>query len=284
MTDIHYNFVLLLLTAYLVRNLRKNNLSAVSSIVCGVLAGLAFSIKIIGIIVGFWLFIAAILYRRITRPVKQKLVEPIMIALVSSLITIYGLNPHFWPSAKILDARLITHETRSILVEFKRSSFETEQFSNRYPQLSNLARVLEFPRLFLRWNDQMKGQKTKFSGEFKGNRLLLIQKRLFWDYSSFPLEFVFFAVGITVCGIRLRRSFMTRKTEPAVIPFCYFFINYIFMLLFLDIDWDRYFLPVVIASKIIVAIGISSVIDFVSSRISNSYQDPRAVQERIEGS
>jgi hypothetical protein len=94
---------------------------------------------------------------------------------------------------------------------------------------------------------------------------LLIQKRLFWDYSSFPLEFVFFAYGIIICGIRARMAFVNGKADPAVIPLCYFFINYLFILLVLEVDWDRYFLPTVIANKILVAIGISNLVGLVCS-------------------
>jgi 4-amino-4-deoxy-L-arabinose transferase-like glycosyltransferase len=276
MTDVHYNFFLLALAAYLLQTLQKNKSLLVSNGVCGVVAGLAFSVKITGIVLGCCFFLAVIFYKRLTHSITRGVTPAIVIFVASSLVIIYGLNPNFWPSGRVLSARLLSYETKSVLTDFPRDNYQREEFGQRYPQLSNLSRLLEFSRLFLRWNNQMKGQKIAFSGEFRGNRLLLIQKRLFWDYSSVPLEFVFLAYGIIICGIRMRMAFVHEKADPAVIPLCYFFINYLFILLVLEVDWDRYFLPTVIASQILAAIGISNLVGLVCSVSNKTTTTPRS--------
>jgi len=65
------------------------------------------------------------------------------------------------------------------------------------------------------------------------------------------------------------RGYSTRSTvqPPAVICF-------------LDVDWDRYFLPTVIASKILVAIGISTLFGVVSAGFANTFPVLRRAAQR----
>lgn len=60
-------------------------------------------------------------------------------------------------------------------------------------------------------------------------------------------------------ALALRRSLSTREIAPLVIPFLYFVINYAFILTFMELNWGRYYLPTVIASKVLVAVGIYEV-------------------------
>jgi hypothetical protein len=282
MTDIHYNFFLLGLAAYSIWAMRNNKSLFLTSVVCGLIAGLAFSVKITGIIIGCLFFLAIIIYRHRTQSTTRGLTVVIVMFAVSSLAIIYGLNPNFWPSASVINGSRIVHEMKSVLMDSQKHNYQGERLAPQYPQLSNLSRLLEFPLLFSRWNRQMEGQKVKFSGDFKGNRLLSIQKRLFWDFASIPFEFVFFAVGIVVCGARVRIASRNGKVDLAIVPLCYFDLNYFFVLLVLEVDWDRYFLPTVIASKILVAIGFSALVALILSTFSHSIGFSSATHKSVE--
>jgi len=94
------------------------------------------------------------------------------------------------------------------------------------------------------------------SASWNDNRFASFHQRSLLNYSSFFLEWIFLIVGIAACCSAFRRPLSTREIAPLLIPFLYFVINYAFILTFMELNWGRYYLPTVIASKLLVAVGI----------------------------
>ena len=105
--------------------------------------------------------------------------------------------------------------------------------------------------------------KEQGSAKWTGNRLITLHRRLFGGYLSFSFEWIFFYIGVTVLCLRVIISLRNRELLLWTIPLLYFVINYFFILLLLKLNWGRYYLPTVIASKAIIAAGIYQSIKFI---------------------
>jgi 4-amino-4-deoxy-L-arabinose transferase-like glycosyltransferase len=265
MTDIFYNFFLLCgcLASVLLLKLNQKFRLLSASLMCGVLAGLASSVKITGVIIGGLLFLCVVLYKkRISGLTKKDLTTYITTFSFSAIVIIYLLNPFFWPSFKNIDVKSIVQEARSLYEEVIHKKFSQENFSARYPQLSNLARPLEFPYMFIRWNNFMNEQVGRRLANWHENRLVTFHKKLLGSFSTFFLKWIFFYIGITLCIVRMIASLRNRKLFLWSIPLFYFAVNYFFILL-LKLNWNRYFLPSIMASGVIIAGGVYESIIFI---------------------
>jgi 4-amino-4-deoxy-L-arabinose transferase-like glycosyltransferase len=267
MTDVFYNFFLLAgclalvaLSKTLARspsNNKRTSRAVILVCVCGVLAGLACSVKITGLVIAGGVFLAVMIqqYRfRVPRSQRKEFVFRVAAFSFCALLTVYALNPYFWPSWRDVHAKVIIQEvhalkSRGIVAGLSRQN-------GNYPQLANLAQPLQFPRLFFRWRSMMEHDKKP--SEWQGNRFLTFHQNLFSYRMNLPGEFIFIGIGIVV---------LLRKNSPAgqpeydrarVIPLLYFAFNYVFILLFMIDNWPRYYLPTMIAGHLIAAVGICS--------------------------
>ena len=102
---------------------------------------------------------------------------------------------------------------------------------------------------------------------WNGNRFASLHQRLLIEYSTFVLEWVFLVIGIAVCCGAVWTSIGSKETTTLVIPLLYFAINYLFIVAFLELNWDRYYLPTIVASRILIAVGIYEVVRRVSERV-----------------
>lgn len=262
-TDIHYNFfsLSLALSTVLILKGRKKSYMMLASSCSGILAGLAAAVKITGIIIGGSLFLAVVLYKGMLGKLEKRDVGlSISLFAFLSVSTIYLLNPYFWPSFDTINGKVIIYELQSLSKEFAAGEVRGSGIRERYPQLSNLSNVLEFPNMFLKWRSFMREQRTIWkSASWNGNRFASFHQRLLLSYASFFLEWTFLIIGIAACFTTLRGSFGTKEIAPLFLPFLYFVINYVFILTFMELNWARYYLPTVIASKVLVAVGIYEV-------------------------
>jgi 4-amino-4-deoxy-L-arabinose transferase-like glycosyltransferase len=277
MTDIFYNFFLLCgcLASVLFLKLNQKFRLLSASVICGVLAGLASSVKITGVIIGGLLFLCVVLYKkRISGLIKKDIITYITAFSFSAIVIIYLLNPFFWPSFKTIDGKSIVQESRSLYEEVVRIKFSQESFSARYPQMSNLARPLEFPYMFIRWNNLINAQVGLGLSNWHGNRLFTIHKRLFGNFSTFFLKWIFFCIGITLCIVRMITSLRNREVLLWNIPLFYFAVNYFFILLLLKLNWNRYFLPSIMASALIIAGGVYESIIFIYHYLCQKISSP----------
>ncbi len=259
MTDVYYNFFLLcgcLSSVFLLRRCQDSNSLLVSSIY-GCFAGLASSVKITGLLLAGLHFVLIILYIKMTckLPIKNA-IQYLAVFFFSALIIIYSLNPYFWPSFKEINGEQVIKEVKTIYSEVKTGEMKTENMQEKYPQLSNLSHPLEFPYLFVRWNKLMDNQLKNYAWTWKENRLRVLHESLFIGLSTFPLEWCFFCIGMFFYGRTCVNAFHKRQLIKSVSPFLFFLVNYVFILAFMKISWDRYYLPPIIASKLIVAAGI----------------------------
>ena len=277
MTDIFYNFFLLCgcLASVLFLKLNQKFRLLSASVICGVLAGLASSVKITGVIIGGLLFLCVVLYKkRISGLIKKDIITYITAFSFSAIVIIYLLNPFFWPSFKTIDGKSIVQESRSLYEEVVRIKFSQESFSARYPQMSNLARPLEFPYMFIQWNNFMNAQVGLGLTNWHGNRLVTFHKKLLGGFSTFFLKWIFFYIGITLCIVRMITSLRNREVLLWNIPLFYFAVNYFFILLLLKLNWNRYFLPSIMASALIIAGGVYESIIFIYHYLCQKISSP----------
>jgi 4-amino-4-deoxy-L-arabinose transferase-like glycosyltransferase len=269
MTDITYNFFLICLGLWallLLPKVSKKRMVFVS-ILFGALSGLACSVKITGIVVGSLFFTAMLIYKYTVHKNKKEMLLFLVAFFFSALAIVYILNPLFWPDFPMTRGSLLIHELTSFPGELKKiiaareipEGNTLEMYIEKYPQVTNLSHVFMFPYLFVKWNSFMNNQKNSPSASWHGNRLQTFHKSLFIKHSTFVLEGFFLLVGIIICSNTMYNALKNNELALCGIPFLYFLSNYIFILIFMKINWGRYYLSTIIASKIIIAVGIYGV-------------------------
>lgn len=268
LTDLPYNFFLLCacLASIVWLQQSRPRYILVTSFLYGSLIGLASSVKITGVLVGGLFFFSIILYKQIIGNLKLKdAVKCFATFSFSAIAIIYLLNPFFWVSLKEIRGTEVFLEVTTFYQEVQEGKFQKENFKNEYPQLANFSHLLEFPLMFARWNKLMNNQlrEPKFAAQWGENRFITFHQTFLEDNSSFPLEFLFLFLGIILYGSKIANSIHTGTFFKGTAPFFYFVVNYVFILLFMKLNWHRYYLPTLIASKIIVAGGIYESIKFI---------------------
>ena len=263
MTDIHYNFFLLALclTVLLFTKTLNKKHAVLFGLVCGVLAGLACSVKVTGIVIGTSLFAgaAAIFFYRKKLNIKEITLSFGAFAL-SALVVIYALNPYFWISWKDVQGKAVIQQVRMLSNDLKNGDLRFNRARERYPHVYNL---LKFPLMFPRWSRVMEAQTEIPSSRWGGNRFLSIHKHLFVEYAGFPFEWIFFVIGILFYIPYFRNRYAAQaiqQNDRSLIPLLYFLINYLFILAFLKLNWERYYLPTIIADRLVIALGLYALI------------------------
>lgn len=259
MTDVYYNFFLLcacLSSLFLLQRCQGRNNLLVSGIY-GCFVGLACSVKITGLLLAGLHFVLIILYIKMTCRLPMKnAIQYLAAFLFSALMVIYLLNPYFWPAFREIRGGQVIKEVKTIYKEVKSGEIKNENMQEKYPQLSNLSHPLEFPYMFVRWNNLMEQQINHDPKGWKEHRLKLNCNNLFIAFSTFPLEWCFLCIGLFFYGRNIVNAFYNKELIESFSPFLYFLVNYVFILMFMKLNWDRYYLPTIIASKLIVAAGI----------------------------
>ena len=227
LTDIHYNLFLACLGAaallLVLDRYRKRLLPAAG--VCGVLTGLVCSVKILGILVGTLLFLSVLVYRRAAAGLEnRRAIRCLLIFWGSALSVVYLLNPYYWPLQ------------------------------------SRFSHLLEFPQLFRRWHWLQVRQEMLPVSSWHGNRLWTLHERLFIDLASFRFEWMFLIAGAVVCSRKIARAARMRQTSAWSVPLLCFLANYFILLALVRLNWDRYYLPAVIAGRTLAAAGIYEIV------------------------
>jgi 4-amino-4-deoxy-L-arabinose transferase-like glycosyltransferase len=236
--------------------------------ICGVLAGLACSVKITGLAIAGVIFLAAMIQQYAFRAPRAQWKEFFLSVAAFSfcaLITVYALNPYFWPSWHDFHAQALIQEVRAL-----KSGGIVAGVSHpngNYPQLANLAQPLQLPRLYFRWRSMMEHDKKP--SEWQGNRFLTFHKNLFSYRMNLPGEFIFIGLGIFALLRKNPRTAPLGTAPPEaaspnddrtrMIPLLYFAFNYLFILLFMIDNWPRYYLPTMIAGHLLAAVGLCAV-------------------------
>ena len=272
-TDITYNLFLLCLglSALLLLSKVSRKRMICVSILCGVISGLACSVKIIGIVTGSLFFLAMLFYKYTLHKNRKEILLFLVTFCFFALFIVYVLNPLFWPDFPAIRGSLLIHELKSFPDELREimaareipERNTLEMYIENYPQVTNLSRVFIFPYLFVKWNTFMNNQKILPSSSWHGNRLLTFHQSLLVRYSTFILEGIFLLLGIIICLKKLYISLRNKELTLWSIPFLYFISNYIFILIFMKLNWSRYYLSTITASKLIIAVGIYGVSTYI---------------------
>jgi hypothetical protein len=274
MADVSYNLFLisLCLCAFPFLKYRSRKALILSTLLFGVISGFATSVKIMGLTIGILFFLSLCFYKSFFHAIrKTEFVSYLMIFGLASTVVIYVLNPVFWPSFRQMDASAIIRESVAITKNFNGIYRDTraitaspsgknvkefvEAYSDQYPQLFNLSHVFIFPGLFFKWNFEM-NQRARAEDTWEGKRFMVFHRNLLVTYASFPFEWIFLAIGIASISRRIYFSLRTGEPTFWIIPLAYFIVNYGFIIALMKVNWDRYYLPTVIATQMVVGVGL----------------------------
>lgn len=277
MTDVFYNFFLLagcLGLVALSKSFSNTSSTSPSGVthkrralilicVCGVLAGLACSVKITGLVIAGMLFLAVMIQQhgfRVARSQRKEFVLIVAAFSFCALLTVYALNPYFWPSWRDFNTKALIQEVQAL--KSRGIVAGVSHPNGNYPQLANLGQPLQLPLLYFRWRSMMEHDKKPF--EWQGNRFLTFHKNLFSCQMNLPGEFIFIGLGIFALLRKNPRTAPLGIAPPEydrarMIPLLYFAFNYVFILLFMIDNWARYYLPTMIAGHLLAAVGVCAV-------------------------
>jgi hypothetical protein len=279
MTDAFYNFFLLSVCLTLVITAKVRNKKAILPLVCltGVLTALACSVKITGILLGTGFFLGVIGWRFWrARAGKKEMALTLAAFFVCCLGTVYILNPFFWPSWSQMNGGEVVRELKSFshdvstkkIIPWHRQDLQQAIFE--YPQLRNLSHPVEFPLLFGRWSHELRRHLDVGLANWHGNRLVCLHQTLF--QLSVPLapasdgSLAVNGVGWVVNGVAFLLAVLTvagvyflalsgRSNGTYVVLLVCLCVNYLLIVLFMGLNWDRYYLPTMISAELVAAVG-----------------------------
>ena len=282
MTDVHYNlFVVLLCSCSFILIYESERRKLVAGTLAFALVGaLTFSVKINGAAVASALFVGVILYKASVHTIRWKdAANLIAIFVVVSVFISILLNPFFWPTERTLEPGTLLNEARAlgrtshegkiqladVLKKFlpcepcaslwdASTEGQQQEFRGEYPQLSNLAHLVELPAMFFKWKVYEEGLLLQYPDA--RNNTWSFNRDLFFRYATFPLDLFFLFLGLWVLAKDSLLAWRKRKESISFVPILFFTINYCLSLMFINLNWDRYYLPAIISSNVLVAIGL----------------------------
>jgi hypothetical protein len=226
MTDAAYNFLLLtevLAAAAIIGSRNITDLTRLAA-VAGVCVGLASSVKVSGYVIGLPLVLFAFAYRfgsgrDLVERNQHGLIRCVAIFGIVAFSILVALNPTFWPTGPADAWRLVG-------------------------PIATLSA----------WDRYMASQAELGLGEWTASRFVDIHSSIFVEHASLAMD-VLFVVGAIVLVRRALSSLRSRIPDPGAIALAYFLINYFVLVLFLRLNWDRYYLPIHIAMAVIAGVG-----------------------------
>ncbi len=289
MTDVEYNLLLVAGLPLMARILnspsRRSDL--VLAALFGLVAGVASSIKISGLPLFGLAYVLLLAIRELQdRRGLRRLAENCALFVLVGVSCIYALNPFYWPEVSKIHPSAAAREARALLFEGKRvelgapflvyagARYDRRRIIEQFPQLYNLLRPLEFPAHYLRWNTDQTLQASRHP--WPGQRLQVIARRLFIDFTSFPMEWIFLLWGAASCWARVVAEWRAGRVSPYLVPLFWFALNLAIVLLAVRVYGDRYFLPTVIAERILVAVGLWSALGWLRDRFGTRFQSATA--------
>lgn len=259
MADIYYClFLLLLAVLTILLFMASNSLQvALVSSLCGVMAGLACSTAITGTIVTVSMFALIVAYKsRIFKLWVRQVGRALAFFCVAALTTIYLLNPYCWVARNNETQHTSLAGSTSLAVNKSVPPAVAGLNQGAIIPALDFSPLLEFPRLCIRWKEFFKSLPVKANESWQGNPAQFLSQRSLLPYSSFPGEWIFLLLGIVLCLSKVREAWQRQEVDLMVVALVYFLVNYLCILLLVQVTWDRYYLPAVIGSKFLVGAGI----------------------------
>jgi hypothetical protein len=93
-------------------------------------------------------------------------------------------------------------------------------------------------------------------GEWRGNHLVDMHRSIFVEYSNWGVN-ILFLLGLLVCARRCVVSMRRGVADVSFVLVAYFLCNYLLLIGFLRLNWDRYYVPIEVAMRVIAAIGVA---------------------------
>ncbi len=226
----------------------------------GVLAGLACSVKVTGIVLG-GLVLLPLIFLKVRRPLPEwrRVVAAGCAYAVAALITVYALNPFFWPTLSTgVEADLAVAATPSKVIwkDLSRVTYDRSAIEYAYPRASAVMRPLEFPILFLRWNSLLESQLEDFKSP--PPTLASYHARLFGEFALFPGDVLLVLAGCAACVLRIRGAWIGGRLSRCAVPLSFGALNYIFWTATTRVELNRYYLSPLIALQLLAGIGIAA--------------------------
>jgi hypothetical protein len=270
MPDIHYCLLLVgaaLIGAVLVsqgppvpdsdRGAWKRNIPIRMVIAGGVLVGMATSIKVTGLVVGGPTLLGAVLYRGLALGARlREMVWSALMLAAAIAVTILLLNPLYWPEPHKIEMPALAAEVGTLPHVIASGGVRSICHRDR-PQIANLCRLIAFPTMYPRWKEQLARYKPKNEDWYFSRRpYAAIHTALLRTFATVPGEWIFLPIGLAFCVKRALEGVRRGRGDPAVVAAFFFAANYALLILFLPLDWDRYYLTLVVAGKVVIAIGV----------------------------
>lgn len=259
--DAYYNFFLLCVflgSTALATVARGPRLIAMGAL-AGVAGGLACSVRITGLPLATATVVGVLVYRHaVTRGTRRDVMLPVAAFLCVALLAVVALNPFLWPSFDGASPGALARELQSLSRDIVAREVDAASIPTRYPRLAGLARPLYLFVVPLRWNTLMQWQVRHMGSGWGSDRMKyrVFHRTLFIDLATFPGEWMLLAVGLVCCANRVRISLREGAVSLRAVPLIYFLCHYLFILASMKLNWSRYYLPTVIAGRVIAAIGI----------------------------
>jgi 4-amino-4-deoxy-L-arabinose transferase-like glycosyltransferase len=270
MTDIYYNLFLLagcVAISLTVRSSSKRR-DLLLAAACGMLGGLASAVKITGFLLVGAVYAVVHIFREIRErgpvgPVAQRLT----VFTATALACIYALNPFYWPELDKIEPRELSREIRQIAsgdvgVEFSNPLltqlgsiiYGRREIIAAFPQTYNIARPLEFPVQFMRWKRLWEKQEKLIP--WPDSRFPVSMKKMAIELTAFPFEWIFLLCGVVYCARSTHLGWKAGQVSPRVVVLVWLGLIVAGVLAAAPRPEDRFFLPGVIATRILVAAGI----------------------------
>jgi len=279
MTDVYYNLFLLAgcIVASLGVRRAPDGRDLVLAAACGALGGLASAVKITGFLLVGATYCAAVVLRNLREGGSiRRVAKPLATYTATALACIYALNPFYWPEYARIEPRELSREVRQIIsgdgaVAFSAPlpdllgsiAYERREIVAAYPQLYNIARPLEFPVQFLRWKRLWERQEASIPWPRDRSRLAVATRKLALELTAFPFEWIFLVCGGVYCARSVRVGWQARRLSPRIVVLVWVGLVLAGIVTAAPRPEDRFFLPGVIATRILVAAGLLAVVDWV---------------------
>ena len=202
------------------------------AILSGIVSGLAMSTKLNGalLLISFWLVIAVLYEKRIIADALQVIVA-LTISLVTTFYIFFFLNPYLWTSPLQNFNIMVDYRLKTIAYQSKLSS--NPALSTISDRISHVIINILLP----------KGDYTTFHN------------------SALPFDIVFFCFGLYIL---IRMAVRSRaRGSMALLFLVWAFPIITITTTMLAIDWDRYYLPIILIIKIIQAVGITHFFSYI---------------------
>jgi len=274
MTDMAYNFFLLLALIGVVGFSRshKANFHYLSALAVGIAGGLAACVKFAGFpLTGLLLFLVVVLSWWLEKIKLREAVMSLAIAFTAGMATIYGLTPNYWPNFSKFNPTVIGREVYEIVVKQPElpgpngepTSFlalldeerpAQQEILVRYPALaSTILPLTEYFRLPWRWEKlyaQMRADKV-----LPRTTMWNITFNYFLQYRAYSGEILLLGLSIGLCAWHSYVGLRGRTLTPSAILLIFTSLHFLFVLLNMKMEFDRYYLPSVIGAALIIGCG-----------------------------